>query len=314
MNDSGNTGTGWQTVGSWTVPGTSNQPSTSPLLRPTSGTGSGRLFSYSISDSDGGNDIVSTQMLINNGLNATNGCWMYFLPGPKQLWLRDAANTSWLGPATLGVSEPLSNGLCTVSPGASSSWSTGNTLTVNVSITFAFGFGGAKRHYFLATDSAGQSTSWQDVGGWQVYAPNFTPYPVSVTPSSGSGQSQTFEYVFSDGNGAIDIVSTRFLINSSSSQTNACYLLFARSTNQLSLLNDAGNAYLGPVVLGSTGSLSNSQCSVNAAGSSSSLSGNNLTVNLALTFSSSFNGSKTLYAQAIDTAGANSGLYYMGSW
>ena len=314
MDDSGGSSTGWQVVGNWTVPGATNQPSNSPLLQPASGLGEGRLFSYSVSDPDGGNDVASVQILMNNGLSATNGCWIYFVPGSKLLYLRDAGSTSWLGPVTLGISEPLSNGLCTVYPGASSSWSSGNTLTVNVSLIFAGGFAGAKRHYLLATDSSGQSTNWQDVGGWQVQVANFYPYPVSVNPSNGSGRSQTFALVVSDGNGATDIVSAGFLINNTSSLTNACYILFSRSSNELYLLNDSASGYFGPVVVGSAGSLSNSQCTVNAAGSSSSLSGNNLAVNLALTFSSSFTGSKAQYAQATDTTGATSGLYYLGIW
>jgi len=312
--DDSNSGTGWQVVGSWTVPGATNQSLNSPLLQPSSGLGEGRLFSYSVSDPDGGNDVASVQMLVNNGLSATNGCWMYFVPGSKLLYLRDAGRTSWLGPVTLGVSEPLSNGLCTVYPGASSSWSSGNTFTVNVSLMFARGFAGVKRQYLLATDSSGNSTNWQDVGGWQVQAPNSTPFPVSVTPSSGSGQSQTFAYVISDGDGATDIVSASFLINSSTSWPNGCALLFSRSRNEISLLSDSGTTYSGPIALGSAGTLSNSQCSVNAAGSSSSLSGNNLTVSLALTFSAAFGGSKVQYAQASDALGATSGLYFLGTW
>jgi subtilisin family serine protease len=306
--------TPWQKVGQWAVPGNTNLAPSALTVRAASGSGQSRLFSYRVSDPDGGNDVASAQILINAGLSASNGCWLYFAADSRQVWLRDAANSSWLGPATFGASDLLSNGLCTVYPGASSSWSTDDSLLVNVFIAFTSQFGGTKSNYLLAIDSAGHSTNWRSVGTWTVNVPNYYPYPVSVTPSSGAGQSQAFRYVITDSNGANDIVSAGFLVNSSSSVINACYLVFYQNTNQLYLLNDAGATYLGPVTPGTAGSLSNSQCSVNAAASSSSTSGNDLTVTLALTFTGAFAGSKTLYAQATDRAGAASGLYYLGTW
>jgi len=310
MYDSG-AGSGWQTVGSWTVSGGTNQPPSSLSVRAASGGGLSRVFSYTASDPNGGGDISATHMLISSSLSGTNGCWMYFLPRSKQLWLRDSANTSWLGPVMLGVSAPLTNGLCTVYAGASSSWSSGDGLTVNVSLTFLPEFGGTKSNYFLAIDSAGQSTNWQTVGTWTVNVP---PQPISVTPSAGSGLSQTFTYLISDPNGATDIVSSGFLINGTLSFTNACYLFFFRSTNQLYLLNDSNTAYLGPVRLGTAGTVSNSQCSVNGGGSSLSTAGNDLTVNVALTFSAAFAGVKFQYMKAADTVGGDSDFRFVGTW
>jgi hypothetical protein len=47
---------------------------------------------------------------------------------------------------------------------------------------------------------------------------------------------------------------------------------------------------LGPVLLGSSNTLSNSQCSINAGGSSETASGSNLTLSLAVTFIANFTG------------------------
>src|SRR5712692_3316408 len=112
-----------------------------------------------------------------------------------------------------------------------------------------------------------------------------TPSNVSVTPSSGTGSSQTFSYVFSDPNGFTDIVSAQMLVGPFSA-ANSCYMYFERSTNRLWLVDDSGTGHAtgSPVTLSVAGSLQNSQCTVDALLSSSSGAGNNLTVNLALTF------------------------------
>jgi hypothetical protein len=79
-------------------------------------------------------------------------------------------------------------------------------------------------------------------------------------------------------------------------------------------MNDAGNAWLGPVSLGSSATVQNSQCSINAAGSSASGTGNNLSVDLAITFKSGFHGSKRIYAFAQDASGLASGWQQSGAW
>ena len=44
----------------------------------------------------------------------------------------NVAGTASIGPGDMGLSAPLTNGLCTVYPGASSTWADGDTLTVNL--------------------------------------------------------------------------------------------------------------------------------------------------------------------------------------
>ena len=303
---------GWQTVGGWTVPVAVGSAPSSLSVRPStsSAAGTSRTFSYSVVDPDGGDDIASTVMLINSSLSFSNGCYMMFSPASRQIWLRDSANTSWLGPATIGVSTALSNSACTLYPGSSSSWTTGNTLTVNVFLTFAASFAGVKQNYLGATDFEGHATGLQQVGTYRV---NAVPQPVSVTPSSGSGLSQTFSYVVSDGDGYTDVNWVDVLMWAGS-YANTCYLSFYRPSNALYLVNDAGTQYLTPITIGTSATVSNSQCTVNAAGSSVSGSGSSLTMNLALTFRTTFAGIKTQYLNAEDTTGINSGFYSVGTW
>ena len=72
------------------------------------------------------------------------------------------------------------------------SLSNGNTLTLNVTVTFQPAFSGAKNIYLYAVDVSGSNSGWQQRGAWTVTEPAGTPSAVSVTPSSGSGASQSF--------------------------------------------------------------------------------------------------------------------------
>jgi hypothetical protein len=135
---------------------------------------------------------------------------------------------------------------------------------------------------------------------------------VSFSHSSGSGSSQTFTATFSDAAGASDIVTARILINSSFSATNACYFVYKAGTNVLNLLSDAGALQSG-IAIGSTGTLSNSQCTVNVGASSAMSSGNILTLNLAVTFTSAFAGAQEIYLEAKSSSVVGNWLQ-MGTW
>ena len=136
--------------------------------------------------------------------------------------------------------------------------------------------------------------------------------PVSVTPASGSGASQSFAFLYMDPNGGSSIYSASLVIGTTASGIGSCYLYYLRSANSLYLANDAGGAWLSPMTLGQTGTLQNSQCAVNLAASSASASGNNLTLTLAVTFLAAFNGDKNVYMQVYDTQ--DSGWQQKGAW
>jgi hypothetical protein len=66
------------------------------------------------------------------------------------------------------------------------------------------------------------------------------------------------------------------------------------------------------VTLGTSGTVSNSQCTVNASASSGVASGNNLTINVSLSFKPAFTGAKKIYMEAYD--GADTGWIQRGTW
>ncbi len=82
----------------------------------------------------------------------------------------------------------------------------------------------------------------------------------------------------------------------------------------LFLVNDNGpDAGLSaPLVLGSAGSVSNSQCQINGTGSSAVGSGTVMTLTVNVTFRAGFAGNQVIYLAARDQAAGNSGWVTMG--
>jgi hypothetical protein len=306
----GKLSSGFKTLGSWTVP---NFAPTAVSVTPSSGTGSTQIFSFLFSDTGGANKITYVQALINGSLAWYHSCAVLYYQSTNRLYLVLDSGTGWQGPLTPGQVGTLQNGQCTLNGAGSSVSAVGNNLTVNAALTFKPGFGGTKTVYLDAEDTASHlSSGWQNRGTWTVPS---VPTAVSVTPSSGSGASQTFSFLFSDAGGASKITYIQALINGSLAWQNSCAVLYYQSTNRLYLVLDSGTGWQGPLTPGQAGTLANTQCTLDGGGSSVSAVGNNLTVNAALSFKPAFTGSKIVFLDAEDTANhLSSGWQTLGSW
>jgi Divergent InlB B-repeat domain len=143
--------------------------------------------------------------------------------------------------------------------------------------------------------------------------------PTGVVPGAGSGLTQTFTFTFTDSAGYGDLSVLDILINSSLNGVGACYVAFApasATSGYLYLVDDAadGGYVTGtPMLLGSSNSLQNSQCTINATGSSASASGNTLTLTLAITFAPAFAGNQITYMGARNST-QDSGWQALGTW
>jgi hypothetical protein len=207
---------------------------------------------------------------------------------------------------------------------ATGTYSDGSTKNITTSVTWASGTTS------VATISAGGLATGAGVGmsnitaslsgvtspadALTVTASAGPPTVVSVSPSSGSGLTQTFTGVYSDPNGAGDLGNVRILV-SASTGVNACYVFYYPGTNLLYLENNAGTGLSSGITPGSSAQLSNSQCTVSGTGSSYAVSGNNGTLAVALTFSGTFTGQKnvSLLAQE-NNNGSSSGWVQEGTW
>lgn len=306
---------GWQSRGTWTVPGTAPGPPTADSVSPSSGTGSNQTFSFKYSSSGGYTKLSTVYGLFNSSLSATNGCYAYYLPASNQLYLYNDAGSSASGPVTPGSAGTLQNSQCTINSAASSVSGAGTTLTLNLNVAFASGFAGAKSTYMYASDVAGLNSGWQTRGTWTIPGTAAAaPTADSVSPNAGFGRTQTFTFKYSSAGGFGKISAGYALFNSSRNGANGCYVYYVPSVNGLYLYNDAGTTVMGPVTPGGLGTLTNSQCTINTLQASVNGLGNTLTVNISITFNPAFAGAKSVYMLASDVAGLNSGWQTKGTW
>ncbi len=299
-----NSNSGWNAEGTYTVTGSSAPTTVS--VAPSSGSGLSQTFTAVYSNPAGASMLNHRLLLINTAIYGAGAC--YVQADNTGFYLVNDAGNALLGPA--GTST-LSNSQCTLSGSGSSISNSGTTSTVTLFLTFNNSFVGAKNVYLYDDDTVGNVSGWQARGTYTVTAGTLaTPTADSVSPSSGTGVNQTFTAVFSDASGAALLKRRLFLMNSTLSGASACFVQVDPTGTYL--VNDAGTSIGNPV--GSGGSASNSQCTLNGAGSSVVTSGTTSTVTLSLTFAPSFGGTKNIYLYDEDTNGNNSGFQQRGTF
>jgi glucose/arabinose dehydrogenase len=312
--NSGGASSGWQSRGAWTVPTGPPAAVTSDSVVPASGTGVSQTFALQASDTTGSANLrtMFVWFTASSTSSAASSCLAYYDRPSNTLGLLNDAATQYMK-GTAGASGTLSNSQCAMTLGSTTTTSSGNTLTLNVPITFAPGFAGAKSVLLYAANTAGASSGWPVRGTWTVPATGPAPAVTadSVIPASGSGASQTFALQFSDATGAVNLSTTYVLFSGSGG--GSCLVFYNRPSNALGVLNDAGTQYQSGTA-GAAGTLANSRCAVTLASTSAVVIGTTLTLNLATTFAAPFAGAMNIYLYAANAAGLNSGWQNRGAW
>jgi hypothetical protein len=305
----------WQALGTWTVPSTGAVPAANSVT-PNSGSGASQSFALQYSDSSGATSLQSVWAYFNATLAnpASNSCLLYYNLAANQINLLQNNGTGWFA-ATPGAATTLQNSQCSLNVAATSVVLSGNTVTLNLAMTFAPAYAGAKNIYMHAVGVSGSNSGWQVLGAWTVPSTAAVPTANSVTPSSGSGASQSFALQYSDSAGATSLQSVWVYFNATLANpaSNSCLLYYNVSAKQINLLQNNGTGWLAATP-GAATTLQNSQCSLNVAATSVVLSGNTLTLNLAMKFAPAFAGAKNIYMHAVDTSEANSGWETLGTW
>jgi hypothetical protein len=304
-------------------------PPTPVSASPSSGSGSSQTFTATYADPLSGAAIDIATFYFSSAVPGTSGwaasqCLLRYDPGPRNLYLVNDAGTGWMGPIVAGGGGTLSNSQCTYYASGASASVSGNTLTATFQVVFNTStFSGSKPIYLEAHNVGGWSTNLgQQFGSWTIPF-QALPSPVSVTPSSGNGLSQTFTATYTDSLGGSNITEAVFHIMSntvpgtaSGWSANECIVRFDPGSNNLYVVVDGGGGWSAPTVAGGGGVASNSQCMVIGSGSSGVVSGNTLTVNFHISFSgSNFSGGKQLYMTAGNSTGFDTNFQHQfGSW
>jgi hypothetical protein len=315
--DASGASSGWQGEGVWIV-GSADRPPDNVSFSPSSGLGATGQFSFSASDPDGPSDLATVYVVINNVLTGVNACYFSYNFATSTIALYNDAGMLPVASTTLGSPTVLANSQCSLNlVNAFVYYPSGATVS-GITISFVTpGFVGSKEVWMNAIDLEGASSGWLATGAWGIPSPTTPPFSTSLSPTSGSGNTQIFQAQYTDVNGSSRITLASMLLNSILNGTQACFVNYFAATNTFGLLNDAGNSWM-IVTPGSNTTAQNSQCILNGSGSSASTytySPLTLTVNFSMTFlSGSFSGSKNVYMWTQDSNGLISGWGAAGTW
>jgi M6 family metalloprotease-like protein len=234
-------------------------------------------------------------------------------------------------PSGITIAVSYDNGCATLTPGSQSLGPAAGTGQIGVSappscawtavaaaewITFpagASGTGPGTVSYSVTPNSATTARTAIVSISHQTFTVTQAAQPqggaVSVTPSSGIGASQTFTFVFSDPVSWTSITSGEILMNGVQVTSHACYIHWDAAGNQLSLRDDADDAWLGPVPIGASTTLANSQCVLSPGSASVAGAGASATLRLAVAFTNLFAGQIGFSAETGLSGGAL--IFYM---
>jgi hypothetical protein len=280
-------------------------------VSPSSGNALYHVFNFVYSDSAGYGDLTGVHALFNTAVNGTNACWLYYDRVGKVLWLASNDASTWSSVAVGGMGT-IENSQCQILGSGLTATGSGNNLTLSVPILFATSFSGAKNIYLNATDESGTTSSSVSLGTWAVPT-STTLGAIAVSPSSGNKASQTFTAVFSDPSGYQSLSGVHFLVNSSVSGTNACWVYYDATAKTLWLASDDASSW-SSTTAGSATNLQNSQCEIAGTGIAVAGSGTELILNIPITFQSAFAGTRYIYMSTTDVSGSASSYVQNGTW
>ncbi len=222
--------------------------------------------------------------------------------------LSDDGN-SWGPVYTIGSSGVAQNSQGSIDIQTASKGGFGNFPSAAVTITFKPAFAGARSMYAIEYGLNGSNTGWVSFGTWtgSAAAP---PTLDSITPSSGTASTQTFQITGSSAAGYSDIVYLRLKIGD---EVNGVNLLFDRAAGKVALLNDAASSWGTWGNASTGGSVENSQAIVNFSSHGQALGGNSMTGTITVTFKPAFAGARTVNG-IIYSNSLNSGWVNKGTW
>jgi hypothetical protein len=293
--------TGMLPKGTWTIGGSVNAAS----ITPNSGTGVARTFTALFTDSLGASADLKRAMVRFGA--SVNGCVVDYNAIAGTVRLFDDAGLPG-APASFGAGT-LANSQCTLDLVQSSAAPSGTNLTLTLRLIFKAPLLGPQPIAMRAISNFGTTTGWLAKGTWTVGA---DVQAILVVPDSGSGATQTFGLAFSDSEGvAADLVAARVRFRDPVSGVQ-CGIAYNAMTNKVRMLNDAG--IFGPFVDFGSGTLTNSQCTLDLAASGASPDGNDLTLLLVITFKHAFAGAKNVDMRANSNFGSTTGWVNRGTW
>jgi hypothetical protein len=164
---------GWQALGTWSVPGTTPMGPAVGGVMPGRSTSSG-TYTFTFTDTNGYADLGVLDILTNSFLDGIGACYVAYVPtgaATGYLYMVDDAGDGGYvsgSPLLLSSGGTLQNSQCTIRTVGSSASASGNTLTLNLAITFSPSFAGNQIFYLAARNNSTGNSGWQAVGSVTV--------------------------------------------------------------------------------------------------------------------------------------------------
>jgi sugar lactone lactonase YvrE len=265
--DSANNNTGWLPALTWTL----GVPQAPVLVAatPSASTTASQAFTISARNTDRVYFLVNTSTAI-----PAYSCHGFYDRPANTVYLYNDALTAF----------NTTNSQCAISGVSVTSNAVDLNLTMTITRQGAYA-SGTQNVYFWLTGAAGtgSGTGWQQATTWTLGGAT-VPSLISTSPTNSTAANQTFTIT------ARNTTRIYFLVNTNTSiPANTCHGFYDRTTNTVSLYNDALTGFTPP----------NNQCAV--ANFNAQTSGSDLILTLTLTRQGSYlTGNKNLYLWLVD--------------
>jgi RHS repeat-associated protein len=169
-----------------------------------------------------------------------------------------------------------------------------------------------------AIDAAGNTDATPAIYIWTIdlTVPSLgavTPTPITTE----QGKAQIFTAIYSDTDGYANLKTVELLVNTTLTVSNGIRASYNRTTNLLTLYNNAGGAAQGTCTPGSVGiTISNTQGTLNCQQTTITKAGNNITVKWSITPAAGFASTTTkkIFTKATDMAGNVAAWTQKATW
>ncbi|MHB1001167.1 MAG: SGNH/GDSL hydrolase family protein [Armatimonadota bacterium] len=140
-------------------------------ISPNSGTiqsGVETIFTTVYDDANGYKDIRLACLLVNYTLNGSKCAYIKYDAGNNCLYLRDDANTIWLGGYPAGSSNIIENSYCRIDCAKTTISGSGPTLTIKWCVTIKPALIGSNQAYLNVSDYGRLKDSWENMGSYTI--------------------------------------------------------------------------------------------------------------------------------------------------
>jgi hypothetical protein len=159
---------GWTRLGTWTINHPPQNVSVSPFASE-SAAGAAKAFTTVYRDPNGSGHIAYVIFHVGDPQSVAGALRGYYNVPQNKLYLLNDAGTQYQGGFAPGSSNVISNAQGSLDCAATSVSASGNTLTVNWSLTPALRWANTQHDQWLfAIDRAGARAPWAQMGRWSI--------------------------------------------------------------------------------------------------------------------------------------------------